>query len=271
MLPELALGPLALPGGLGLGLLLLAVASAVWAWCERQAPEPRMAEPVFPIAGLGMLGARLGFVVLHLEAYLTAPWSMLDVRDGGWHVPSGVAAMLLGVLVLAWHRRERRRALVLTAGTTGVVGVLAVMLALGTGAPPPTRLPPLELVTAEGRRIVFPSERPLVLNLWASWCAPCRREMPTLIAAAHRHPQVDFVLLNQGEHAGEIARILSTLEIPEALLAFDPAAEASRALEVRGYPVTLFVDPQGRIAHRHFGALSAGSLAARIEALRPAR
>lgn len=267
VLPEFAIGPVALPGGVWLSLLLLVVASSVWAWCERSAPEPRMAEPVFPIGGLGMLGARLGFVLGYLDAYLAAPWSILDLRDGGWHLPSGLLAVLLGIGVLLWRRRDRRCALLVTSGSAALAGLLVVGLAMALGPRPPAQLPALALTTADGRSIHFPAERPMVLNLWASWCAPCRREMPTLIRAAAAHPQIDFVLLNQGEHAADIEGLLSALGIPDALLAWDPAATASQALDVRGYPVTLFVDRTGRVVHRHFGALSAGSLAARVEAL----
>lgn len=270
--PDLAIGPFALPGGVWLTLLVLAVASGVWAMSERRSRgQPPMSEPVFPLAGLFVLGARIGFVLIYLDAYLATPWSIVDVRDGGWHAPSGLVALLLGVAVLVWRRRDRRRALLLTAGSAGLVTAAAATLAMALTPSPPEDFPALALQTADGRAIAFPAERPLVLNLWASWCAPCRREMPTLIEAARQHPAVDFVLLNQGEHATEIGRVLATLAIPEALLAWDPAAEASRELEVRGYPVTLFVDRQGRVIHRHFGALSAGSLAARIEGLQSAR
>lgn len=268
-IPELALGPLLLPGWVWSVLLAMGVASGVWAWQSRRvaAGAPPMTEPVFPVAGLGLLGARLGFVALNLDAYLEAPWSIVDLRDGGWHGPSGLVAILLGVAVLLWRRPDRRPALLWTAGSTALVGLLVVGLALRATPSLPEHLPVLPLTTADGRTRSFPAERPLVLNLWASWCAPCRREMPTLIRAAAKHPQIDFVLLNQGEQPAALGPALRRLAIPDELLAYDPAALASQRLGVRGYPVTLFVDRQGRIVHRHFGALSAGSLAARIEAL----
>lgn len=268
-IPELALGPLLLPGWVWSVLLALGVASAVWTWQTRRLPaDPApMAEPVFPVAGLGLLGARVGFVLLYLDAYLEAPWSLLDLRDGGWHWPSGLAAILLGVAVLVWRRPDRRPALLWTAGSAGLVGGLALGMALVLGPPALQTLPALPLTTLDGRSRGFPAERPLVLNLWASWCAPCRHEMPVLIRAAATHPEVDVVLLNQGEEPAKIGFALRALRIPDALLAFDPEMEATRQLGASGYPLTLFVDRQGRIVHRHFGVLSAGSIAARIEAL----
>ncbi len=41
--------------------------------------------------------------------------------------------------------------------------------------------------------------KPLVINLWATWCPPCRREMPVLAAAQQANPDVRFVFVNQGE------------------------------------------------------------------------
>ncbi len=272
-LRELAIGPIALPGGVWLTLLMLIVASMVWFGFERAARGQHaasMAEPVFPLAGFALLGARIGFVLLYLDAYLEAPWSMLDLRDGGWHAPSGLIALTLGVGILAWWRPDRRRALLFTAGSTGLVTALAVAVVLTLTPAAPRQLPRLPLVTAEGRLISFPAQRPMVLNLWASWCAPCRREMPTLIRAAENHPEVDIVLLNQGEQAADIDHVRRAFGIPDELMAWDPEASASAALQVRGYPVTLFVDRSGHVVHRHFGALSAGSLAARIAALNAA-
>ena len=73
--------------------------------------------------------------------------------------------------------------------------------------------------------------KPFVINLWASWCPPCRREMPALIAAAKAHPEVRFVFANQGEDADTIAQLYlaEVLSRPFA----DPDAtptEASRSL-----------------------------------------
>lgn len=266
-LPDLPLGPITLPAGLWLCLLAVIVASLAWAWFDRRGGLPAMAEPVFPLAGVGVVGARLGFVILHLEAYLANPWSILNVRDGGWYWPSGVLAVLAGVGLLAWRHRERARALWLSAGSAALVTALAAGLAIFLAPAAPRDMPPVALARADGSPLPFPTSQPVVLNLWASWCPPCRREMPALIAAAKANPQVRFVLLNQGERPDEIAESLRMMAIPEELLAWDPSSKASELLGVRGYPATFFIDAEGRIAHRQLGEVSHASLAARLDAL----
>jgi thiol-disulfide isomerase/thioredoxin len=270
-LPDLPLGPITLAAGLWLCLLAVTAASLTWAWFDRRSALPAMAEPVFPLAGIGVLGARLGFVILYLDAYLANPWSILNVRDGGWYWPSGVLAVLAGVGLLAWRHRERRRALWMSAGSAALVTALAAGAALVMTPAAPRELPPIALAQADGSPMPFPAGQPVVLNLWASWCPPCRREMPALIAAAKANPQVRFVLLNQGERPGEIEDALRMMAIPDSLLAWDPSSRASETLGVRGYPATFFIDAEGRIAHRQLGEVSHASLAARIEALTGAR
>src|SRR3546814_14561413 len=67
--------------------------------------------------------------------------------------------------------------------------------------------------------------RPMVLNLWATWCPPCRREMPVLEQAQGRYPGVVFVLVNQGEDRGTIHRYLDRagLDLDHVLL--DPHSQ----------------------------------------------
>ncbi|MBL8246239.1 MAG: TlpA family protein disulfide reductase [Rhodanobacteraceae bacterium] len=141
---------------------------------------------------------------------------------------------------------------------------LAAMLALALAPKPPERLPALSAVRADGSALALPDGQATVLNLWASWCPPCRREMPVLADAAARHPQIRFVLLNQGEDADVAAAALREMGIPLDLGAWDPDARASDILEARGYPVTLIIDADGRVLRRHLGEVSRASLAAML-------
>ncbi|MCS7057543.1 MAG: TlpA family protein disulfide reductase [Meiothermus sp.] len=103
--------------------------------------------------------------------------------------------------------------------------------------------------------------KPVVLNAWATWCPPCRREMPLLLGAAKAHPQLNFVFLNvsDGLVAVEAFEAELGLRIPNLLL--DPEALLSEPLRLQGLPVTLFYDAQGRLVRRHIGEVREEELA----------
>src|SRR3546814_20650866 len=92
-------------------------------------------------------------------------------------------------------------------------------------------LPDLQLVTLEERPAHLSSYMgtPVVLNLWATWCPPCRREMPILEQAQTAFPEVAFVLINQGEIAQQAMTYLESeaLSLTDVLL--DPSSEIGRA------------------------------------------
>src|SRR5262249_48298960 len=56
--------------------------------------------------------------------------------------------------------------------------------------------------------------QPPVVNLWATWCPPCRREMPMLQRAQAEHPEIHFVFINQGESAPAVQRFVAALQAP---------------------------------------------------------
>jgi thiol:disulfide interchange protein len=135
-----------------------------------------------------MLAARMVFVAVWFEQYRDAPWSVLDIRDGGFNSWAGLATAMA---VAIWHaskRPELRRplSLGLLAGTlawamSGAPGML--------GMKGQTALPAVELKTLSGdatHLAALSHGKPMVVNLWATWCPPCRREMPVLAAAQQR-------------------------------------------------------------------------------------
>jgi thiol-disulfide isomerase/thioredoxin len=123
---------------------------------------------------------------------------------------------------------------------------------------PGERLPPLEMETPEGDVIGVDAfaGRVVVLNLWATWCAPCKREMPTLAAlqAAFDPAAVRVVALAVDRaDFDQLRAFLAELDAGGLELVRDADGAAARALEAPGLPVTLIIDPEGRERFRHAG------------------
>ena len=135
-----------------------------------------------------------------------------------------------------------------------------LLLMMQRAAPP---LPAFELGTLDGSPTTLAAHagRPVVLNMWATWCPPCRREMPVLEDAQAKYPGVAFVLVNQGEDRGTIRDYLDAagLELDHVLL--DPHSRAMLDTGTRGLPTTLFFNAQGRLVDTHMGELTRASLA----------
>lgn len=98
--------------------------------------------------------------------------------------------------------------------------------------------------------------RVVVVNLWASWCGPCRDEIPTLTEAAQRQDPARAVVLgiNAEDTEADATNFLTEMPFPYASLR-DPSPATAMAFRVRGYPSTLILDRQGRIAARYPGAI----------------
>lgn len=272
---SVSLGPFALPLA---PVLLLAAAWAgagVAGRLARGAPQPHAGTLAYNTlvnaVGAGLLVARLVHLALNAQAYAASPWLALDIRDGGWHAPAG---WLAGAAWLLWHGRRApalRRALAggATAGT-----VLWAAGAWATGLYAPAAMPGTALARLEDGA---PSTlhqaargRPVVVNLWASWCGPCRAEMPMLAAAQQAEGTVGFLFVNEGEDAETVRAYLRQQNLPLRDVLLDAQADVGPAVGSRGLPTTLFYDAQGRLVDAHFGVLNAAALQARLQALRRA-
>ncbi len=113
----------------------------------------------------------------------------------------------------------------------------------------------------------------LVLNLWATWCPPCLREMPELAYFHEQHIDEQIAVLgltlDQGEQDRDQLKQFITqqfpLGIPYPLLLVD-GAEIPQ-LSVLGLPTTYFIAPDGRIAGQHLGEMTAALLRLRLKEL----
>ncbi|MBG9982066.1 TlpA family protein disulfide reductase [Aerococcaceae bacterium DSM 111020] len=111
--------------------------------------------------------------------------------------------------------------------------------------------------------------KPIVLNIWASWCEPCRREMPLFEQAMSDYPQVQFVMLNAvGSNQ------IETKESADAFLeeqgfdfpvVYDYRRLTQLNLGVHMLPTTLFIDASGEIRYTQVGEISGDQLTSLIE------
>lgn len=98
--------------------------------------------------------------------------------------------------------------------------------------------------------------RVVVLNLWATWCAPCREEMPSLdrLQQAFTEEPVTVLALSV-DRAGpdRVQQFLEEIGVRHLAVYRDPKMRATRALRIPGLPATLLVDREGREVGRHLG------------------
>lgn len=266
------LGPLSLQMSHLLLLLSLLLAAGVGRWVGRH-QQIKIGHVLTDMFWAALIAARLAFVVIWFESYRSEPWSMLDIRDGGLTPWAGLLAAACVAVWRGWQQLAVRRPLAWGLAA-GVMAWGAMSVALGTlGTTTKPTLPTVTLLTLAGESTTLTElaqGQPLVVNLWASWCPPCRREMPVLAAAQQQEKEVIFVFANQGEDAGAALRYLSTHQFNLSHVLFDAGAKLGKAIGSSALPTTLFYNASGQLVDTHLGELSKASLASKLAKLRPA-
>lgn len=254
------IGPLALPAPAFITLIALFSAMLVYPWWQKRTGHPRRDTPLWLIALSGLLGARLAFLWRYQEQYSSVS-AMFDVRDGGWWWPGAALALPVAAWLL-WRHPDHRRGLLLAIGAAGLSAVLILTILLGLRTPR-APLPDIALRSLQGEPVslnALTSGQLTLINLWASWCPPCRREMPVLAAAQAHYPSVRIVLANQGERASPVRRYLTEQGLHFNFMVMDPQSLLGQYAGSTGLPLTLLVDAHGNELARHFGPLSEASL-----------
>ncbi len=131
--------------------------------------------------------------------------------------------------------------------------------------------PPLALADLSGKRIDVASLRGKVVavNFWATWCPPCREELPELAAFWTEHRGRCFEMVGVAEESArdDVARMASAIPYPVVL---DERAEALTPWRVEGYPVTYLLDTDGNVRQVFTGGIRKQDLEDAVKPLLPA-
>ncbi|WP_135229188.1 TlpA family protein disulfide reductase [Deinococcus fonticola] len=219
--------------------------------------------------------ARLWAVLPGLTAsrpFLDNVWDILDLRRGNWAWLPGLSAGLLYLLMQTWRDMKRVETLADTPRVIGIprkeivrtsllpAALRAAVPALAMGVAPlllkpaatDATFPDVRFTRLDGRPAELP--RPAVVNLWATWCGPCRSELPLLIAEARNDSHL--ILLNVGEPPETVRKFLNGRSDGVWL----GGEHVTSALHVTGFPTTLVINSKGQVTARHLGPLTRAQL-----------
>jgi thiol-disulfide isomerase/thioredoxin len=191
---------------------------------------------------------------------------MFALWEGGFHWPTALAAIALSVFLVLRTARLRLWALLpLALGL--VVWNTALQLSGETQA---IALPAATFETLAGNAHVLDAKpaTPKVINLWASWCPPCRREMPMMAEMASSSEGTEFIFANQGESRQIVERYLAQAGLSLDTVLLDQFGNLGRHYRAPGLPATLFVGADGVLSHAHLGEISRETLQSNIDRLR---
>lgn len=157
----------------------------------------------------------------------------------------------------------------------GTVALLAVALAAAR-SPAVTRAgtlsvgdfaPAFVLDTLDGKSLDGNFHgSPAYINVFATWCSPCRREFPAIAQQAQQyHDRIAFLLVDEQEAASRVQSFATQLGVP-APVAVDRGQFAA-TFDVRGLPESIFIDREGVVRYIYRGIIPDGVLAAELSAL----
>lgn len=246
------------------------IAAFLVGWLFSRKTRQPVTDAIFRVLAVTLIVARLSFVIRYYDLYLTQPWQILNVRDGGFDFWAGLIG---GAIMLLWEIMRRRK-LATALVITSLIG-LGIFLGLKGWQQyqygDADFVPEVQLLTMDNRAVWLHREyrgEPLVVNLWATWCPPCVREMPLLEDAQATWPEVNFVTVNQGESVAFIENFLTEQDIQLEQMLRDPDGDLATAINNQALPTTLFFNAKGMLVDSHVGEFSAARLHNAVEKIR---
>ena len=149
------------------------------------------------------------------------------------------------------------------SGTDGDNGSAAAGASAAEAAIAPDTAPHYQAMTLEGDPVALADleGEVVLLNVWATWCTPCRKEIPELQALHEEHADdglrvVGVTVDNRGAES-DVRRFIEEFGMTYDIW-WDPDQTAVSTFEAMGVPLTVLIDEDGRIAWRHLGAFERG-------------
>ncbi len=224
-------------------------------------------DPLLMMLLFGLVIGRIVFVIKFADQY-DSFWQMLDFRDRGVDWVSGTIAM---ALFLLWQiKRLPQQRVALFGGALSILLFFSLTSLLMNAGREQVSIPDIALEQLDGEQIslVQVAENNItVVNLWASWCPPCQREMPAFEKSAQQYPDIRFVMINQQESAVKVNDFLAENKLTFEHVLLDKTGKVADKFDAYGLPVTLYFDQQGSLVESHMGEVSAASLSATLERL----
>lgn len=264
----LTLGPLSIDAQLFIALLALISLLFVAGFLEKKSAI-KIELPLWLLLIGAVLVGRAVFIFQYWEQYQSDWLSFFNVRDGGFNVWAALLTAIACLVLWTLKKPQTRKSVWGSVAAGLVVWFMGFAMLLFFKPTETISLPVVELRNLQHEPVALSQYKgkPIVLNLWASWCPPCRREMPVLQQAQQKYDQVHFIFANQAETAQIVEHYLDSENIQLKNVLLDNQNQIAQLVQSRGLPTTLFIDAEGNMHSYRIGELSKASLASHLQGL----
>lgn len=201
------------------------------------------------------------------------PWRSRLVRSGVTAAIVAIAVAGLWQAGVLFRDPDEDVTVTTESGETAVIEIRAANTSVETPALPGQSVgldegdlaPDFEASTIEGERVRLSDFRgkAVYLNFWASWCTPCRAEMPDIIALLETYESQGLAVLamNAGEAFGPASNFVDELQMrPLTAIALDPSRSVIERYRVFSMPTSIFIDAEGVVTRVHPGFATAAQM-----------